>query len=134
MEEQKIVKIGEVKFNLGERQLNLIANLLDEASACYLRGDLIGCFYHLKNVKLQMISRLNDKERKEMVGQENHITFIYTKKEGNWKGRLCKVIEDYDILIKDKLQEKGFLVPSKRDRTALFGQESVEPEPEEEEL
>jgi len=124
----------EAKFNLGSGQLELIKELLDKASHYYLEGKMSLWFHSLKNIKLQIISRLDNFERSMLQAKEILITEALGKVNGfglgDTKARNLAGyrIEKYEILIKDLLDQKGFLVPSKEDRRGLYGQASPEAE------
>ncbi len=132
MNEEINKKEDKVRFNLGSVQLMLIGHLMQKASLQYLKGELSHWFYTLKSIKLTIISRLDNKERRQLRKQERIIAFVMNKVsdqgEDNkqYSGALCNLIEKYDITIKEKLESGGFLVPGKQDKTILFGQDKFD--------
>ena len=127
MEETKEKNKEEVRFNLGQAQLELIAELLKESSIQYLKGNKIKWFFTMKNIKFQIVSRLSTDERKELAESERLIITLYKMhnqtRDMKYQNRMAYLIEKYDIRIKELLETKGFLVPSRESKTDLYGQE-----------
>lgn len=123
MEDDKGDK-GEVQFNLGSNQLMLIGELLFSASRNYRRGELMRWFFDLKQVKLQIISRLKESEMVGLGNLERLIGVTYLKEGSTKQGhqKLGGLIEQYNIVIMQLLEGKGFLVPSKEDHTLIYDQ------------
>lgn len=118
-----------VQYNLGGEQLRIIGGLLQKAATYYLGGQLMSWFFALKGVKLNIINRLNQAERKELQEMEVEITeeaskakamdFEWQQKE-KLRSAVGRLIEAYSIRISDLLETKGFLIPLKDDRADLF--------------
>ena len=110
-------KQKEVMFNLGGSQLEMIANLLKRSTEGYLLGDLHKWFFALKQIKLLIISRLTPHDMSVMKLLEKKISSAEQDPK-----QASKLIEAYDTGLKFLLEKRGFLVPLKKSRTALYGQ------------
>jgi hypothetical protein len=125
-----------VSFNLAMKNIELIGTLLDKAAHCFIKLDNKGWYINLKAAKLAIISRLNKEERANLTRTEKKIQLwlgslkpmgLQCPKKNETinksiNAKLQGLIEEYDITIKEVLEKHGYLIPSKRDRSNLFGQ------------
>jgi|TARA_Y100000310_G_scaffold342241_1_gene444493 hypothetical protein len=127
-------KREEVAFNLGQSQLQLVGSLMQQSSQHYVKGEIESWFTALKAIKLNIIPRLNEEERRKLGVLERwffdpqQIRKVLSNNklevnEKNIRDHRSRVAEKYDTMIKDLLEAKGFLVPLKEDRKNIFGQE-----------
>jgi len=125
---------GEVQFNLGLTQLQKIGSLMNASINGYTNQDLSRWFKNVKALKLIIISRLSKEERIKLGDLEKIITHLFGMlkptglqySESNERHNssviftMNPLIEQYHTLMMELLETKGFLVPTKRDRTNMF--------------
>lgn len=113
----------QVQFNLGQKQLMIIGDLLQRASNSWLSGELENSFYTLKKIKGLIISRLKEQEIKQL---EKHEDIFSLAKIKNRRDIISKVHQSYEESLMKLLEKRGFLTPLKEDRSKLFGQKQGE--------
>lgn len=99
------------RFNMAQLILYRIHNMQNRAANCYRVGDFRAWYFEWKNIKLQVIGKLSDEERKVLVDLENRIHIGKSKKER------VDLIEEYVIQMQDYLEEKEIGLISKSDET-----------------
>jgi len=109
-------KQGEVAFNLGGVQLQIIGSLLLSSSTNWLNGDYVRAYWKLNKIRRLIVERLNETERKEMMIYESHI-----EKSIKLNKPSSQSFQKYETRIMELLGSKGFLVPLKEDRKDLYG-------------
>jgi len=119
-----------VMFNLGSKQLEIIGELLSQASIHCRNNSRIEYYNTLHALKLQIIARLSKEERKQLLQYETLIRKYLTVKmvEGNasnsnyvaFQNKALGLIFQYDTLLKELLETKGFLIPLREGATSLF--------------
>lgn len=146
--EQKEVTPDEVKFNIGQRQLDLIADLLNKADKDRRDGDRGAWFDDLVGVKLMIISKLGKTVRAELEKTEKTINFISNKfyDEDNLRCNpdaektaynnklryiLDRHLKEYQSELMLLMDERDYLIPSKEKTTNLFGQSQDDDEDDE---
>lgn len=122
----------EVAFNLGSSQLILISKLLEKASNHYLEGEIQGWYTTLKNIKLQIVSRLSQEERQELKAKEKEICKNYHFHDkfrySIIRNRIKTLTEEYEIRLKELLETKGYTLPLKQNKTSIFGKTTPDEE------
>lgn len=111
-------KTDEVKYNFGSDQLSLLASLNHQAAQARIARDYIKWYLSLSTMKMQIISRLTDAELGRLTRVETVI-----KRYINCGGydKVNAAIELYETHLRKLMDRKGFLLPSKEDRSNLFG-------------
>ena len=98
------------KFNMSQLILYRINNGMDRASRAYLGGDFSKWYFEWRNIKYQIIGKLNDDERKELQDLEKEI-----ERSSGRKG--LDLIEEYMVLITDHIEDKEIGLVAKGDET-----------------
>jgi len=128
---------GQVQFNMGIAQLQLISKTWDKATNAYLKKDYTHWFKCYKAIKLIIVSKLNPQMSKQLKRLEQQIMdkFKQYKHSLSWNDKtevdnynrrinneVAIIIEDYVSIITKKLDEGGYLIPLKADQTSVYGQ------------
>lgn len=119
-------KRDEVVYNLAVKRLNNMDTLLVKASEHYQESDYIACFHTLKNLKYEMIPRLDQKQRDVLRTLERTMSAYFRLWKQNSQlvkgGIIRSALETYRTKIMDLLAEKGYLGPLKESSEKLYGQ------------
>lgn len=121
------------QFNMAIATLQLIDSLRVQGANHYLRGDLSNWFFCLKNIKMQIIAKLNLDERKKLQELETEIKNIRSRKdvkailknkeinsetkEKKYRDIYTEIVERYNEMLQDLLEKKGMLLPNQEDET-----------------
>jgi hypothetical protein len=98
------------KFNMSQLILFRIDRMQNLATSHYRAGRLKDWYFEWKNIKYQIIGKLKDTEREELVNMEKDIEQSDYKKEFG-------LMEKYMIQIQDYIESKEIGLASKGDET-----------------
>lgn len=107
------------KFNYANSILQRIDYLQFKATEHYRSGNLEAWFYEWKEIKFQIIGKMSDSEKKDLLMIETKIAFLFTKFKINSKYRslLIRMIEIYLEKIQTLIEKWGMGLIDKRDET-----------------
>ncbi len=105
-----------VAFNAGSKFLEKIGDLLVEACDYSIKGDIHWAFHTMRQITLLIDPRLNDIQKNKLK--------LYEKYFAQFKSRnsryLIEIYRLYQSEIMKLLEEGGYLIPLKEDKTSLF--------------
>jgi len=107
----------EVAFNLGSNVLEIIGGLLGKANNYSLEGYNKLAFHTMRQITLIIDPKLADKHRKILRLYENYFNKIVIT---NSNAKLTTLYLRYQNYVMGLLQDGGYLVPSKIDKSNLF--------------
>lgn len=109
------------KFNMSQRILLRIDAMQTLAAQFYREGELDKWFFEWKNIKFQIIGKLDADEQKKLRELEGGISkYIVSSPDGQvvvCKSKSIPLIEEYVSLIQQYIEEKEIGLVSKGDET-----------------
>lgn len=107
------------KFNYATAILQRIDYLQFKANELYLKGDIDGWFFTLKNIKFNLDGRLKDDENIEIEKIEARVNFMIPKMGKSDKHRRITIIliEIYLRYLQKKIEEWGMGLVNQKDDT-----------------
>ena len=103
-------------FNMAMACLNRINKLLSTISSAYMIGDPMKMGWALRALFREIAPKLSDEERTEF-----HTMFAEAIKSKMDRSMFFKYLETIDVWLRDKLEERGMLIPSAKDRRYFSG-------------
>jgi|TARA_Y100000034_G_C6787159_1_gene352189 hypothetical protein len=109
------------KFNMSQRILLRIDAMQTLAAQYYREGELVRWFFEWKNIKFQIIGKLDEDEQDKLIGLEKDITkYVFDGREGQVltrKEKSIPLIEKYVGMLQLYIEEKEIGLVSKGDET-----------------
>jgi len=117
-----------VQFNLGQYQLLLIGKLMSKAAFANINNEFFTRLSCLRQIKFQIIPRLDEKERKRLdiieglimktLKRTNSRSFVeYTEDAIKKANCYCDVFE---TRVMELLEKKGYLVPGQDKQQSVY--------------
>mgnify|MGYP003131861033 CR=1 FL=1 len=115
------IKTDLSKFNMSQRILARIDNMQTQAAEYYIEGELALWFFEWKNVKFQIVGKLDEQEQSELKEKEDEIIkHIFNTPYGQvLKPSGVPFVEGYVVLIQTYIEEKDIGLVSKSDETTF---------------
>jgi len=137
MSEEKNTKDKEVLFNLGMQQLQLIGDLLRQASNYYLNNRPYQRYKALNQVELCIVANLSKEEREELTEIKKPIRYIISKQKHEdtyeaddfnqmMESKSSFYIDKFEVRLKELLEKKQYLIPMRQEKGSAFGQDYEE--------
>ena len=125
----------QVSWTLSLELIKQLANLLQQATYYYLKGDIENAFFRMKTVRMRIIQNLKeDKKNKErtkcfeleaefvknkIIRDVNLDGVLDNKDRRNIKENQMRIYEEYNTLIMDLLEKYGYLIRKREDNTRI---------------
>ena len=116
MEEKKFDGEDKVAFNAGSTFLQKIGDLLVQACDHSIQGNIHKAFHTMRQITLLIDPRLNQTQKDELILYEKYFN---RSMSGNTRN-LIDIYRRYQNCIMKLLEEGGYLIPLREDKTNLF--------------